>query len=82
MSLRNTRSRYGSESYCAPEAYIPRNVRPRHVLGIIPCARGHVLPKISPKTGWVPRGSPKLSSGHRSLDACYKSTEEGMEHAF
>ena len=82
MSLRNTGSRYGSESYCAPEAHIPRNVRPRHVLGVVPCAGGHVMPTISPKKGWVPRGSPKLSSRHRGLDACHKPTKKGMKHNF
>ena len=80
MSLRNTGRRYGSESYRALEAHISRNVRPRHVLGVVPRAGGYVLPKVPSEKGWIPRGSPKLSSGHRSPDACHQPTKKGMKH--
>ena len=81
MSLRNTGSRYGSQSYRAPETHIPRNVRPRHVLGIVSCAGSYVLPNIPPEKSRISRGSPKLSSGHRGPNACYQLAKEGMEHA-
>lgn len=67
-----------SQGDSSAEADIPRNVRSRHVLGLIQRPGGYVFCEIPPKAGWILGCSPELQAGYRGLDAGYKSAEEGM----
>lgn len=65
------------ESDSAAQAYIPRNVWQRHVMGVFPRPRGHVLPKIPPEAHRIPWGCPDVSTRHRSPHVSNESPQEG-----
>jgi hypothetical protein len=65
------------EGHCSPEAYLPRNVRSRHVMGLLSRPRSYVLRQIPSKTSRIFRGCSKLPAGYRGFDVGYKSFEEG-----
>ena len=70
-------SRDRPEGHRLVKAGLPRDVRPRHVLGLLSRPRGHVLRKISPEASRLSGSRSKLSDGYRGLDAGYKLAEEG-----
>ena len=59
------------------QARLPRDGWPRHVLGLVPCPRGHVVAKIPPETSWISRGCPELPSRYRCSHDGNKPVEEG-----
>ena len=66
------------QGHCSPEAYLPRNVRSRYVLGLLSRPRSHVLRQIPPETSRISWSGSELPAGYRGLDAGYKSFEEGI----
>jgi hypothetical protein len=58
------------------EARIPRNVRPRYVLGGVPRPRGYVISQIFTKKSRLFGCCSELSTGHRSSHAGNQSSEE------
>jgi hypothetical protein len=75
--VRGSSLRCRRQSHRTSQACVPRNVRPRHVLGSVPCPRGYVVCKIfaeKSRLSW--RGS-ELSTRHRSSYAGNQPPEEG-----
>ena len=66
------------QSYCFAETNLPRNVWPRHVMGVLQCIRSHVLTKVSAKASRILGCCPELQARHGGTDACYESAQEGM----
>lgn len=44
------------------ETSLSGDVRPRHVVGVVPCPRSHVLPKIPSEKSRLSRSCPELST--------------------
>lgn len=61
----------------AAQAHLPRDGRPRHVLGVFPCARGHVVAQVPPEASGISGCSPELSARYRSPDVGYQPAQEG-----
>lgn len=60
------------------KADIPRNVRIRHVLGILPRPRSDVFVETLTEAHWILSSSSKFSRRDRSADAGDESAEEGI----
>lgn len=58
------------------QAHLPRDDGPRHVLGLLPCPRGYVVPEKPPETHWIPRRSADFPTGHRGPHAGHESHQE------
>lgn len=59
------------------EASLPRDVRTRHVMGLLQCAGGYVVAKVLTEEGWVPGCCAELQTRHGGLNAGREPTEEG-----
>lgn len=66
------------EGHSFVKAYLSRNVRTRHVMGIIQRTRSYVFTKLSPKAGWLLGCYTELSCRYRGPYACGELTEEGL----
>lgn len=54
------------------------NDGPRHVLGLLPCPRGHVLWQVSAEADWISGCSTNLPAGYRGSHAGHKPDQEGL----
>lgn len=73
---------YRQEDHGASQVDISRNVRIRHVLGLIPCSGSDVFGQVSTETSWVPRCSTELSARYGGLDASDEPAQKGSGHPF
>lgn len=61
-----------------PQARLPGNAGLRHVVGLVPRARGHVVAKVPPEARRLPRRRPELPPRHRGPHARHQSAQEGV----
>lgn len=65
------------QGHGASQARIPRDVRPRHVVGLLPRPRSHVLAQVPAETSGLPRSCTEFPPGYRGLDVGDESFEKG-----
>jgi hypothetical protein len=70
-------SRNRPQGHRSLEVGVPRDVRPRYVLGLLPRPRSNVFCEIPSEASWISWSCPKLSDGHRGPNVSYKLAEEG-----
>lgn len=67
-----------SQGHRLTQAHLFGDDGPRHVLGLLPRSRGHVICQVSAQAHRIPRCSAKLQTRHRSSHAGHEFDQEGL----